>query len=279
MPKPRVHLAALIAALMLLALPPARSLGQAAGQAASPPRFAVVSVLPVDPNQPAPANPGGPFKPGGRFSQPAATVYSLLIEAYGLPAYRFDFRALPAWAKTAAYAVDAKPAPNFPNLPRSENVRQIGLMLQTMLADRFHLRLHHVIKPSRVYVMTLAGASLKNATRGDPSQAGGVGSATGPGLVFLRGQNAAIGALASRIGMVLGQPVVDRTGLSGVYNFTVRWQSPAPDATRPDVGTCGPDCQGLLIGALAGGLGLKLRAGTAPVDFLVLDQIERPSPN
>src|SRR6185312_14838967 len=242
-PHPRPNLLA----MMLLLLLPALSLGQVAGQAASPPRFAVVSVVPVDPNQSAPPNPGGPFKPGGRFSQPAATIYSLLFEAYGLPAYRFDFRALPAWAKTARYAVGAKPSPNFPNLPPAENIRQIRSMLQTMLADRFHVRLHHLTKPSRVYVMTLAGAALKNATRGDPSQAGGIGSATGPGLVFLRGKNAAIAALASRIGMILGQPVLDHTGLSGVYNFTVRWQSPATNATRPDDGTCGPDCQSLLM--------------------------------
>lgn len=281
---PRVQFLAigLMALLPVLNVPKASR--QASAQATSTPKFAVVSIKPLAPNQVTARSPGSAFKPGGAYSNPDVTIYGLLIAAYRLPAYRFDLRALPDWAKTARYAIDARSAPDFPNLPSAENVRQISLMLQAMLADRFQLKLHHETRQTPAYVMTLAKGTLKNATRGDASQTvgstpGGIAYAIGPDWVLLRGRNATMGELSLPIGAMLERPVIDKTGLSGVYDFNVRWQSPDPEATLPAGGGCGPNCQSLVIGALTGGLGLKLRATTAPMDVPVLDQIEKPSAN
>jgi uncharacterized protein (TIGR03435 family) len=79
------------------------------------------------------------------------------------------------------------------------------------------------------------------------------------------------------ISQLLERPVIDQTGLKGVYNFDVLRRAAA--GTQPENGGCDVDCRSLIIGVLSDQLGLKLRATTAPADFLVLDHIEKPRPN
>lgn len=225
------------------------------------------------------ARAGSDYEPGGKFSDPNATVYSLLFAAYDLPAYRFDLHALPNWAHTAAYSIEANPAETFPNLPPAENIQQIRLMLRSMLIHRFQLVVHHETRQIQAYVMTLGKGTLKNATPGDASKRGGVGSVSQNGIVRFRGTNVAMSQLADRVGLILGRPVINKTNLSGQYSFDVR--SVDPDAARrqPANGSCGPDCVSLVIGTLSNQLGLKLRSSTASADFVVVDHIERPGPN
>lgn len=260
--------------------------GLATGQSSAAPRsdaprFAVVSIKPVPDNAPAVQHGRGwgPFQKGGEYSNPRATFGELLLEAYDLPAYRFDLKALPGWAWTTVYSVDAEPAEGFPNLPAAENVREIRLMLQATLADRFQLVLHHQTRKTSIYEMTLAKPALKNVTAGDPSKPGGLGSVSEEGMVLLRGTNVTMGALGGRVGRILGRPVIDKTGLDGVYDFDVQSQTADAGASAPGDGSCGPDCVSLLIGTLSEQLGLKLHATTAPIDFIVVDHVEKPTGN
>lgn len=77
-------------------------------------------------------------------------------------------------------------------------------------------------------------------------------------------------------GSNLDRPVVDRTGLSGNFDFlvriTVRWRPGSPDAEGDESGPTFPE-------VLSDQLGLKLKPATAPIDKLVIDHIEEPSPN
>jgi bla regulator protein blaR1 len=75
----------------------------------------------------------------------------------------------------------------------------------------------------------------------------------------------------------LGRPVVNQTGLSGQYDFTLRW-TPEPESARPSDATQLPS-QTTFMEALHDQLGLKLRAGKAPVEIIVIDHIEPVSDN
>jgi uncharacterized protein (TIGR03435 family) len=206
------------------------------------------------------------------------TVRWLLVQAYSVPVNRWDLQALPDWAKTTHYSVDAKPAEGFPNLTPAKNVQQIKLMLQAMLADRFKVTVHHETREAPAFVMTLAKEALKNVESGDASQPPDSDFNVGNDSVRLVGKNVTMSVFGDWIGQLLGRPVIDQTGLSGVYNFDVRRRADA-GGTRPADGGCDVGCSSLIIGTLSDQLGLKLHATTAPSDFLVLDHIEKSRPN
>jgi len=78
--------------------------------------------------------------------------------------------------------------------------------------------------------------------------------------------------LARQLSVTAGRPVMDRTGLSGYYAYTLDW-FPADRAAPPDLDA--PD----MFQAVREQLGLRLEAGRAPVEKLVIDRAERPSEN
>lgn len=140
-------------------------------------------------------------------------------------------------------------------------------MLQSLLADRFGLAFHHEKKEMPVYSLLLAkgGPKLTEAVAG--SNQGlfkGVGRGqTAGGLTFF-GKEATMADLARALpGDRVDRYVVDATGLKGTYNFTIEY-SRTPDAGGPTI-----------FEAIEKQLGLKLEAGKAPVDILVIDRVDK----
>jgi uncharacterized protein (TIGR03435 family) len=199
---------------------------------------------------------------------------------------------LPDWAWSERYDVTAKVAPSDLATYRSLANQQRAAMLQTVLADRCHLQVHRDSKDLPVYALIVGngGARLKQAPPNDSTAVtpkpspngfshGATISATGPGE--LNGNAATMADLALTLSNIesksLGRLVVDRTGLTGKYNFTLQTE-PLPPAASDGEGTQ-QDAAASLIVALQQQLGLKLQPETAPTTYLVIDHMERPSPN
>jgi uncharacterized protein (TIGR03435 family) len=192
---------------------------------------------------------------------------------------------VPPWADSEAYDIDAKVAPG--DVPAFHKLlpMQRNPMLQMVLVDRFHLAWHFETRTLPVYALVIAkgGAKLTAVKPGilpdgrpDP---GGIQ----PGHDQITGNAASMQPLLHTLQLLLGRPVVDRTGLTGNYDFTLRC---APTyAMRPLInGQLQPlsaDEEGLpdVFTAVQEQLGLKLEAVKAPVQVLVVDHIERPTEN
>jgi len=86
-------------------------------------------------------------------------------------------------------------------------------------------------------------------------------------------------SIATALGFPLGQPALDRTGLSGNFDFALEW-APEPDDAVPPSGDFQPDPSGpSVLGALKEQLGLKVETQKGPTEVLVVDHVERPSAN
>jgi uncharacterized protein (TIGR03435 family) len=201
---------------------------------------------------------------------------------------------IPQWTFTERYDVVAKVASSDLPAYRALTSRQRAAMLQKILADRCQLQAHYETKDKPVYALVVAkgGPRLKqalpgeihpNTAKADPSGFvhGATIFTTGPGQ--LTGEAATMAdlalALSNTEAELLGRVVVDRTELTGKYDFTLQAQPSQMDASttsgnEQQVG----EQQQALFSALEQ-LGLKLQPATAPTEFLIVDHIERPSEN
>jgi len=148
-------------------------------------------------------------------------------------------------------------------------------MLQSVLANRFHLMSHFETKELPAYALVI----LKNKTgpKLTEIQPGVLpnGLKDPGGINMSRTEITAAGAdmlnLLHVLQLQTGRPIVDRTGLTGHYNFVLKW-TPDQDSASPDAGPS-------IFTAIQEQLGLKLEPIKAPVQILVVDHIERPSEN
>ncbi len=276
--------------------------------------FEVASVRPTkSPRLPNfPLNNGDAKPPGGRFS----ASFSLAIYiSFAYKVEPFDFREmsaqLPKWANDD-YAIDAKADGN----PTKDQMR---LMMQSLLADRFKLRVHFEVKEVPVLALTLVkpgklGPKLLPHSEGPPCPDSfemdkpftPIPPPTKAGVVFpsqcgtaaqLRGtsagtwigsRNTTMGLLASDInglGPLSGEvdkPVVDQTGLEGRFDYIL--ELPAGMITLfpkpPNPDDPSPDPKGTpFLNAVREQLGLKLERSRGEIRTLIIDHVERPSEN
>jgi|HubBroStandDraft_1064217.scaffolds.fasta_scaffold113087_2 uncharacterized protein (TIGR03435 family) len=245
--------------VLLLAL---RTLGQAAANQLA---FEVASVKPSK-------NTASPnlteFAPGGqRFTATNTPLRLLIMIAYDVNVRQFSGG--PGWLNSEFYDVEAKA-----EHPASRE--QVCLMLRSLLADRFNLRLHKETKELPMYVLTAEGyhSHLRENRSGGELH---VGRGASGQTIF---ENAPLSQLTWFLSLRLGRDVLDRTGLKGNYDFELAW---TPDVPSPGDGadsTPPPDPNGPSIStALREQLGRKLSATKGPVEILVIDHAEKPSAN
>lgn len=202
---------------------------------------------------------------------------------------------LPDWTVSERYDVTAKVAPEDLAQYRALTNRQRAAMLQAVLADRFKLQAHHESKDRPVYALVVAknGPKLKEAQPGEihPNTAkANAGAFAKGGTIFITAPGQITGEAASTADLalmlsnagkqLLGRPVVDRTGLTAKYDFTLQFD-PAL-ALGSDTDGDRPDAQegiASIVSTLQSQLGLNLQPAAAPTDLLVIDHIERPSAN
>ncbi len=204
------------------------------------------------------------------------TLKALIFAAYSIQTDS-QISGLPGWAATTPFDVEAKmdadTAASLAKLPLDEQQTQRWLMLQALLADRFGLKVHHETRELRVYklVVSKGGSKMHEIRAGQKAGVSmGRGQFTGRGIT--------IGSLVGFLSGTLGQPVVDKTDLTGNYDAKLRWTP--DDAAEPSQTSGAPlDSGPSLFSALQEQLGLKLEPAKEPVDTIVVDHLERPSEN
>ena len=155
---------------------------------------------------------------------------------------------------------------------------QISLMEQSLLADRFGLKIHFdsVVMPVYALVQAKNGANLTPAKAGEDTQLSAVTSEREIKMTATAVSAEQLAQSPFLIGTV-GRMVQDQTGLKGAYDFTLAWQRDATagaDVARP------PDADApALFTAIQEQLGLRLAAAKAPVEVIVIDHVERPAGN
>ena len=194
----------------------------------------------------------------------------------------------PAWASTDAFDIEAKVAPaDVPALGKM-NFDQRRTMFQSILTDRFKLVVHHETRELTVYVLTVGkgGPKFKQSAPDNPAS-------TTPrrrGMMSNRGKLTAtdtqISTLVTILSRQLGRNIIDKTGLTGNYDFTLEWtpDEGGPPTPKPADGSApssanAPDPGASVFTALQEQLGLKLEPTKAPVDVVVIDNIEKPTEN
>jgi uncharacterized protein (TIGR03435 family) len=202
------------------------------------------------------------FQPGGRYLATGVTLKMLIASAYSVP--EFLISGGPGWRDSDKYNIDAKVGSPLPPWPDSN--KQLGLMFQSLLEDRFKLALHREIREEPVYDLLVAkgGAKLKLA-RADESA--GFESMTGR----IHSMAVPLEYLARSLGFLLGRQVIDKTGLAGAYSYTVTF-------TPDDVPTADDNSPSIFT-AVQEQLGLKLESNKGRVEVLVIDHVEKPSAN
>jgi len=210
----------------------------------------------------------------------SATLPGLITMAYGLH-LEAQIENLPDWAKTTTYAIDAKAdeqtVAEAKNLSDEERERILQAEIQRLLADRFHLQVSHTNKVLPVYALTVVrgGPKLKPTPEDQPagssSPKGGMNATIGFGRMNVTGGRMSWLAtqLSSMRDAVNGRMVVDKTGLTGRYDWELSWTlDPVKDPGQPSLFT-----------ALQEQLGLKLEQDKAAVDVVVVNHVEKPTEN
>ena len=242
--------------------------GRARGQDAAP-AFEVAS---IKPSPQVRMWSGFQPQPGGRF-EAHATVKAMVAWAYDIR--EFYVTGGPAWASSDEFTVVAK-------AETAATPAQMRQMLRTLLSDRFKVSVRRETKEAALYDLVAAkGESKLQEAKGDP----GFIAFKGPGQIEC--QRIDMRGLAGYLQTLLGQVVLDKTGMTGVYNFKLTWTPDESQAGKPGAGPVGgraenpagaaPDPGPSIFTALQEQLGLKLEPGRGPVDTIVIEHVEKPS--
>lgn len=184
---------------------------------------------------------------------------------------------VPKWAKDTRFDIDAKISDPDPAALKKLTRQQRVAMVAQLLIDRFALKTHWEKRTLPVYNLVIAkgGTKLKDVSSADPERrVGGMG----PGSMrtsnnSMEAVGLEIKTLTYSLSSQLEHTVIDKTGLTGKYDFTLNWQPAAGADASEESSTAS------IFTALEEQLGLKLEATKAPVDVLVVDHLEMPSEN
>lgn len=236
------------------------------------PAFEVATIKPSQPNAPGK---GIGVDRSSRVNTRNTSLADLITFAYGVHARQLQ--GVPDSLASARFDLQGKP-----DTPGAPNDKQVRMMFQKLLTDRFQLKFHREKKELTVYTITVVKAGAKMSKSESTGTLPGLGL-RGLGRAAIR--NATMSDFAGFLqGVVLDRPVVDQTGLTDRFDFTLDWtadETQFPDrqgfpAPPPDPNAeTFPD----LFTAIQQQLGLKLESAKLPVDVIVVDHIERPSEN
>jgi bla regulator protein BlaR1 len=232
------------------------------------------------------------------YSGVNVALQTLIRDAYGVGDYQIS--GAPDWLNLEKYdievKVDSSVAEGLRKLSMEQGLLERNRMLQALLAERLKLTLHRETKELSIYELAVApdGPKLQESKPGDAypnTSPDGRGGARwmqfGPGQ--LTGQGVPVGDLANYLSRRLGRTVLDKTRLTGKYNFTLQTPSVgnlAPFDKRTAERQQGTDSASLpelsddsILTAIQEQLGLKLEPAIGQVEVLVIDHVERPSEN
>jgi uncharacterized protein (TIGR03435 family) len=209
----------------------------------------------------------------------------MMATAYQVPA--FQISGGPKWVDSDRFDIEARATD-----PKTGYI-QLRLMMQSLLEDRFRLKLHRETRQSSVYLLVTTSGGPKMTPSADqttpdaahPSSASTDGPPRGSALLgrgMLVTNAATMSVLAGILTAELGRPVLDQTNLRSRFDIRLRWTPDAQPTASPD-GTSDPDASGTdlpgLFTALREQLGIEAKSARRAVEFLVIDSAEKPSPD
>lgn len=262
--------------IYLVVLTTTISLTPAQQPAPEPLHFDVAAVRPADTTIRQPS--------GLQFTDDGLHITNFPLTALIRFAYQLGFetkiQGVPDWAASTNYTIEARVSqsdlPEYANvvhdLTQAGQVRR-ATILRNLLADDFKLQAHTETREGSIYAIVVAkgGPKLQQA---DPTQQPFI-------LAHPRGhltvKNATITATTAFFAQELGRPVIDKTGLTGKYTFTLSYTSDANPSTSAPTTTA--DAPPTLVTAVEEQLGLKLTPQKGPVETLVVDHLDHPAEN
>jgi uncharacterized protein (TIGR03435 family) len=210
---------------------------------------------------------------GGTLVIKNLTLRFMMSFAYDLPARQITGE--PGWMDTDKWDIEAKA-----DTPGELNVSQLKLVMQKLFAERFALQVHEEKRKMEASVLIVSKDGPKMTKTADASSPTNV-------LMYPQGviiaKSATIADLAQWLRSILGQPVMDKTGLEGRWDFTMKWTpdetqfADVPESARRPADDANPPPP--LFTAIQEQLGLKLETQKADVPVLVVDHVAHPSPN
>jgi uncharacterized protein (TIGR03435 family) len=257
-------------------------------QGGASPTFEVATVKPNH-------NPGDVFsfrlQPAG-FKADGAPLDRLIRFAYDVKSEQ-QILNMPNWADSEHFDIDAKisdaDVAALKKLTPDQSFQQYRLMLQSLLADRFRMKVRTETRVLPVYALAVAKHGLKLTPAAELPETHRL-----PQLTF----HASGDLKASSVTMQFftewlsgkpdtgGRVVIDATGLKGSYDFGLLWEpvesgnsSAVAGVSQPAGSSTTEGGKPLLFTAIQEQLGLKLEPRKAPVEVLVIDHVEQPSPN
>lgn len=266
------------AALVAISIPIApRQINAPQSQSTQPPpklSFEVASVKEwLDGKGPANLIAVGVQFSGDRVISRCASLNALLSYAYHLTS-SVPRTGVPEWGKAGCggtyqntFAIEA-------TVPAGTTDEQARQMMQTLLADRFKLAVHWEKKDMPIFALVIGKGGFKlqpsDPAKDVPAPPHSIGCpAEDPSCHYSGGGSRPISDLASSLSFNVGRPVIDQTGLTGTYNLDLYWAGDTTaDSPLPS-----------LPAALREKFGLELKPQTGPVNTLVIDHVEKPSPN
>jgi uncharacterized protein (TIGR03435 family) len=201
---------------------------------------------------------------GRRVSGTASTLLDLITYAY---AVRYDqISGGPGWAGSDHYDLDAR-AEGEGTLTTAQS----RLMVQALLADRFQLKVRRESMEAPMYALVIGknGSKLKESA---PDATGGQSVRGNEKGLHLEAKRGTMAQLVDQLSHTAGRPVVDRTGLTGYYAYTLDWY-PANRIAPPDLDAP------TMFTALQEQLGLRLESTKGLMEKLVIERAEKPSEN
>ena len=259
----------------------------AGGQSASPPpadqrpRFDAAS---VKLNQSPEGGINNRFSPG-RFAYVNTPVEAFVYLAFNFPSDRVVD--VPDWARREKYDITATHNPQYQAFSP-----QVRAMLQRLLEERFSLQTHRETRETPVYELVRVrtdGLGPRLRVSGPECAPGGTADRTQCGtritMGLIDGRFVNWQMVTSQLPSVAGRTVIDKTGLNGMFDVRLEW-NPDPSVTRSPAAAAAATAAAALPGervdiftALQEQLGVKLQSARAPLEVLVIDKLERPTPD
>lgn len=196
----------------------------------------------------------------------------LLVNAYGIREGLIF--GLPAWADSLRFDIDAKVTDPDLKALRGLSREQQQAMIAAILADRFHLKIHTEIKTLPVYELVVAKNGPNLTTSAIPPDATNPFGKMNVDNTDMTAAGVTLSELAGNLSFPLDRTVIDKTGLTGRYDFRLQWTA---DNVATD--SRAADAPPNLFLAIQEQLGLKLQPAKGPVETLVIDHVEQPAEN
>jgi uncharacterized protein (TIGR03435 family) len=240
------------------------------------PQFEVATIKPVGPDGPHMV--GVHVYPGGRLVIETLSLKALIQAAFDLSYWQLSGGS--DWMDKNFYDVQAE----VPKAPQSDLIapeyalytlknKQIRLMLQALLIDRFQLKFHRDTKTGTVFDLEKSSKPLKlRPAKATTYPSGDISAVSGRGV---SAHNTSMPQLAKFLGSyVLHCPVQDQTGLEGSFDFESKSIQTDSDIQNPD-----PANLNSSFLAMVKEVGLELKSSKGPVETFVIDHADPPSPN